>query len=123
MHAFQPIPDHGSQGCISEFFGTAVNSCGVTASHMIFNAEIDNAVGSKTLNVSQRFGANSATFSCRAESLAEGNETVAVGGMVSFSAGTAFADFSVNLFPGGSLRLHCFNVPANAGIHRLTWTP
>ena len=114
--SFRPIPNQGSQTCVSENFGAAVNTCGGPVD-MIFELVRPNTT-SQQLTVCQRPGVNRFAFTCRIDDLDGVNDSFSSPGSISFSPPPFFncSNFPFSSSLGHNTRLHCFSVPVNGGI-------
>ena len=122
MATFQPNPTLVSQSCVSEYYGSAVNTCSSALSDMLFNLVSDGtAGGTKAVSACNR-PINGGIFSCQIESFYSTSELgFLTGGYLSFNGPGCQTNTISGTLQGDVLRLHCRNVPVNSGIHWIGW--
>jgi hypothetical protein len=120
--AFTPYPSHGSQECIQELWGGALNLC-TTPSPLgpaIFELPISSG-GIFAVSATAFAAGGTGSFNCFAVSISPNANQGAWGTTVTFNAGTESRTSFVTVPGGWSLRLQCDNIPLYRGIKSISW--
>ena len=122
--AFVPYPNRGSQGCISENYGAAMNWCGSRQNYMLFHLPIPWVATAQTWQIrAVGIGAASGWWGCAA--VAESPDQLSAiggsGGTFNWSGPSTITHTVNNVPPGWSLQLQCYGVWDGNGIQNLVW--
>jgi hypothetical protein len=121
--AFRPMTTQGSQGCVQESVGGALNNCSTTQTYMVFEVPIETSLNPVLYEIVARsFGSASTPFTCYAVAMSPTAPAATFGTGNTFTAsGIETKNFRVVVPAGQALRLQCQYVPRNKGILSISY--